>query len=232
MYKYTHLPAPFEVKFVAETGQFEGYASVFDVTDSVNDRVMRGAFQKSLNAWRDKGAMPPMLWQHDTKQPIGAWREISEDSHGLFVSGELFVDDITKAREAHKLMRESVVTGLSIGYQVKQSYRDAESGERILSELDLLEISMVTFPANQHARVSRVKSLLSAGQIPSQRDLEAFLRQSGFSRKQSKALIAGGYKSMQFSPRDAAKPRDAGLRSMDTDDAAVRSLTALIHSLV
>jgi HK97 family phage prohead protease len=105
-----HLESPFELKFQADNGRFEGYASVFGVVDSARDRVAPGAFRRSIAAARDKGAAPPMLWQHDAAQPIGAWRRIEEDSHGLFVEGDLFINDISRAREAYKLMQEKVAT--------------------------------------------------------------------------------------------------------------------------
>jgi HK97 family phage prohead protease len=199
-----HHDLPFEIKFVSETGVFEGYASVFGVTDSVNDRIAPGAFDKSLARHRTEGRLPPLLWQHDMKEPIGAWREMFEDSHGLFVRGELFVTDIDRARSAYKLMRENVVTGLSIGYRAVQSHRDQKSGVRVLTEIELLEVSMVTAPANEQARVMRVKSILSGGGVPSEREFEAFLRDAGLSHRQAKGMIAHGYKSLSHhAPRDA-----------------------------
>lgn len=215
------LDSALEVKFVAETGVFEGYASVFDVTDSVNDRIAPGAFAASLRAHAQKGQLPPLLWQHDAQQPIGAWREIYEDGHGLFVRGDLFIADIARAREAYRLVKESVVSGLSIGYRVRQSHRDAASGVRVLTEVELLEISMVTFPANAQARVTAVKSSLAAGQVPSERDFEAFLREAGLSRRQAKGVMALGYKSL-------LPPREAGAGD---DAAALRLLAQKIRSL-
>ena len=124
----------------------------------------------------------------------------------MYVKGELFVADIPRAREAYRLLRENVVTGLSIGYRTKDSHRDDASGARILTQLDLVEISMVTFPANDMARVKRVKSALQAGDVPTQKEFEALLRDAGMSRKQAKGFIAQGYKSL--APRDAAAGED------------------------
>jgi hypothetical protein len=111
---------------------FEGYASVFNITDSVNDVIVPGAFRESLQKFRELKRLPPLLWQHDASEPIGAWREMYEDGHGLFVKGELFVNAIPLAKEAYKLLKEDVVTGLSIGYRVRESRRDQKSGVRVL----------------------------------------------------------------------------------------------------
>lgn len=190
------IDSRFEIKFQAGSGEFEGYASVFHVVDSAQDRMQPGAFRRSLTEMKAAQRLPPLLWQHDTTQPIGAWRDMYEDSHGLYVKGDLFIADITRAREAYKLMQEKVVNGLSIGYRVRQSHRDQKSGVRVLTDVDLLEVSMVTFPANDSARIMRVKSALATGVLPTEREFEAFLRDAGLSRKQAKALLADGYKSL------------------------------------
>ena len=215
------LTSPLELKFVAGSGTFEGYASVFHVTDSANDRVAPGAFKKSLAAAQAENRLPPLLWQHDAQKPIGIWHDMFEDSHGLFVRGELFVDDIAQAREAYKLMKEGVVTGLSIGYRTLQSERDAKSGARILTAVELLEVSMVTFPANTMARVRHVKSLLDDGQTPSEREFEAFLREAGWSRKQAKGLIAHGYKAVMTDGYKTPDARDAASPAADDDDTLI-----------
>lgn len=210
------ITSAFEVKFLAETGLFEGYASVFNITDSVGDRILPGAFAKSLAEWRAKGQLPPMLWQHDQKKPIGKWLEMTEDGHGLFVSGSLFIEDIPKAREALRLLKERVVTGLSIGYRARESVRDGDI--RLLTDIELIEVSMVTFPANDKARISRVKSA-----APSERELEAALRDAGLSHRQAKGLLAHGYRALS---RDAAAD-DALTHKI----AAVECLTRTINLL-
>jgi HK97 family phage prohead protease len=217
--------APLEVKFVGETGRFEGYASVFGVTDSVNDRIAPGAFQKSLATHAAEKRLPPLLWQHDAKQPIGAFAAVAEDAHGLFVRGTLFTEDIPRAREAWKLLREGVVTGLSIGYRARESFRDDKTGVRVLTDIELLEISMVTFPANAQARVACVKSALAEGRMPTCKEFEAFLRDAGLSRKQAKGFVAQGYKSLF--PREAEEEGD-----VHDDAQALRALAATIHSLI
>ncbi len=221
----THA-APLEVKFIAQDGIFEGYASVFGNIDSAGDRIVPGAFAKSLGSCQQAGRWPPMLWQHEAKQPVGVWEEMFEDSHGLFVRGRLFIDDIALAREAYALLREKVVSGLSIGYRAKESQRDTQNGARILREVELLEVSLVTFPANDLARIRAVKTLFAGGTLPAARDVEAFLRDAGFSRKQAKALMAHGYKAL--SPRDAAE----GMDDNDQGDAAlIRDLAARLRAM-
>lgn len=212
----------FEVKFLAETGVFEGYAAVFDVTDKVGDRIMAGAFCEALAACRGEGRLPPLLWQHDPKEPIGVLREMREDAHGLYIKGELFVADIARAREAYKLLRENVVTGLSIGYRVKGAHR--ADGARVLTGIELAEISIVTFPANDFARVRRMKSALSSGLVPTPKEFEAFLRDAGLSRKQAKSFLAHGYKSL--SPREVAEGDD----EMDETARGICALAEIIRN--
>lgn len=219
-----HFDAGFELKFLAETGVFEGYASVFHVTDSVNDRISPGAFSESLARFYQEKRWPPLLWQHDATEPMGAWREMYEDSHGLFVKGELFINDIPLAREAYKLLRENVVTGLSIGYRTIESYRDQKSGVRVLTKLDLLEVSLVTFPANDYARVAPQKTIFPGKNMPSEREFEAFLREAGLSRKQAKGLMAHGYKALALPAREAS---DEGTETVN----AIQALTEKIYQL-
>lgn len=216
---------PLELKFTSGSGVFEGYAAVFENVDSAGDRIIPGAFAKSLAQCRKEGRFPPLLWQHDTQKPIGIWEDMYEDSHGLYVRGRLFADDIAQAREAYALLRENVVSGLSIGYRTVQSSRDADTaGVRILSELDLLEVSIVTFPANDRARVRAVKSQFAAGDLPAEKDVEALLRDAGFSRKQAKALMAHGYKAL--SARDAMDGRETA----DDDVQLIAGLVARIRA--
>lgn len=221
----------FELKFVAETGLFEGYASVFNVTDSTGDVILPGAFAKTLDKARLEGRLPPMLWQHDPAQPIGVWRDLHEDGHGLFVRGELFVQDIPLAREACKLLKEDVVTGLSIGYRAREARRDVQNGLRVLAEVELIEISMVTFPANDFARIRRVKSQMAAGLAPTERDCEAVLREAGFSRKMAKGFVAQGYKALMPGTRDATALADEDTDGAMVLAAALADLTATIRAM-
>lgn len=130
-------------------GEIEGYASVFDVVDLQGDVVVPGAFADSI---RETGGRVPVLWQHDTKEPIGFTTELREDSRGLYFRANLVLD-VQRAREALALVRAGAINGVSIGYTVqKQRF---ESGVRKLLKIRLLELSLVTFAANPEARVIR-----------------------------------------------------------------------------
>ncbi len=151
--------APLAVGQVSATGVFEGYASLFGIADLGGDVVLSGAFRDSLNK---RGAdRVKMLWQHDPAEPIGAWTSIDEDARGLRVKGRLNLE-VARAREILALMREGQVDGLSIGFRTLRATQDRKTGLRHLQKLDLWEISLVTFPMQPQARVTAVKSQLSA----------------------------------------------------------------------
>lgn len=142
------------VKNFEPDGSFSGYASVFNTVDLHTEQVAPGAFTKSLQRWRSQQQMPKMLWQHDPKTPIGIWQDIREDGYGLLVKGKLLLD-IQQGREAYTLLKSGVVDGLSIGYDVIKAQRQDQ--RRILQEIELHEISLVTFAANPAARVTACK---------------------------------------------------------------------------
>jgi HK97 family phage prohead protease len=140
----------FELKSLNDDGSFVGVASVYGNKDLGGDVVDKGAFTKTL---QERGSRVPILWQHDQKQPIG-YGELVDTPTGLKISGKLTLA-VAKAAEAHALMKDDVITGLSIGYDtIKHKY---EGGARHLQELKLYEVSLVTFPMNEDARVSDVK---------------------------------------------------------------------------
>ena len=128
-----------------------GYASLFEQADENNDVVARGAYAASLKEKRDKGVRIKMLWQHDPAQPIGVWETVREDEKGLFVKGYL-LSDVPKAAEAAALLAAGALDGLSIGYRTKKAQRGAQ-GRRYLTQIDLWEVSLVTFPMLRTARV-------------------------------------------------------------------------------
>jgi len=190
-----------------QDGVFEGYASVFGIVDQGMDVVERGAFRKSLGSRRVK-----MLWQHDMAQPIGVWDEITEDERGLFVRGRL-LKEVDKGREAMALLRAGAIDSMSIGYRTMEAIPEGDGRVRKLTEIDLFEISLVTFPMLPDAKITAVKA------ISNERDFEKFLRDAGYSRKEAVALTLHGYKAL-------LKQRDAG-----EDEAVTGELEALLSKL-
>lgn len=127
-----------------------GYASLFGIRDGAGDRVLPGAFAKSLKA-RPLGRIA-MLWQHDPARPIGTWERLVEDRRGLLVVGRLAAG-VAQADEAAHLIAAGALSGLSIGFRALRAAKSPRLGERVLSEIDLWEVSLVTFPQVEAARV-------------------------------------------------------------------------------
>lgn len=176
----------FELKASKDDGSFEGYGSVFNITDQGGDIVVPGAFLDTLTAQKAAGRMPAMLWQHRQAEPIGVYTSMEEDSVGLKVSGQLALKT-ARGAEAYELMKMGALSGMSIGYRSRDDSYDRVSGVRTLKKLDLFELSLVTFPMNDASRVASVKSIETMQTI---RDAEDFLRESGLSRAAAVAFIA------------------------------------------
>lgn len=177
-----YLDIPFQIKAVSEDGLFSGYGSVFGVVDSYKEVVAPGAFAESL-----AGRMPSLLWQHRSGEPIGVYTTVKEDSVGLYVEGKLALKT-ARGSEAYELLKMRAISGLSIGFISREDSYDKVSGIRTLKKLDLWEVSLVTFPANEAARVSGVKSIDA---ITTLADAEAYLRDAGgLSKREACALVA------------------------------------------
>lgn len=200
--------APFEVKFAdgATPGTFDGYGAVFGNVDSYGDVIQKGAFKETLRDWNKSKKLPPMLVQHGgwmmtdmDALPVGMWEAMSEDDTGLHVKGRLINLDTERGKTIHGAMKEGALDGMSIGYRAKEFSLGTKPDEprRTLKKIDLMEVSVVTFPANGKARVSAVKS---AGLIKTIREFEDFLRDAGFSNAQAKAIASRGFKASD--PRD------------------------------
>jgi HK97 family phage prohead protease len=195
-------------------GTFTGYGSVFGTTDSYNEIVMPGAFTASLADWRTRGALPALLWQHDSRQPIGIYTSMAEDDYGLRVEGKLLIDTVEQAAEAFALLQAGALNGLSIGYDCTNWTVDEEKGAVELNVIDLWECSLVTFPANDEARVDGTKS---DGKLPSLKEFERFLREVGhFSGSEAKAIAGKGLSYLL--------PREAGSKSTESTLADVLAL--------
>lgn len=185
-----------DLKEVSDEGEFVGYASKFDIADQGGDVVQKGAFTATLGT--RTASQVKMLWQHSPSEPVGLWKSIEEDSIGLKVQGKLLLG-VNRARETYELMKAGVVDGLSIGYRTIKSVRD-DKGRRMLKELDLWEISLVTFPMLREATVDGVKGDWT------ERDAERVLRDAGMPNAMATRLVAGGWKAADTSggQRDAA----------------------------
>ncbi|WP_099139013.1 HK97 family phage prohead protease [Xenorhabdus szentirmaii] len=203
------LDVPLKIKSVSDSGEFEGYGSVFGVKDSYDDIVLPGAFANTLKQWGAKGSLPALLWQHRMDEPIGIYTEMNEDDTGLYLKGRLLIDDDPLAKRAHAHMKAGSLSGLSIGYVLKDGEYDRDKGAFLLKDLDLWEVSLVTFPANDEARVSDVKSAFARGDIPSQKSLERVLRDVGLSRAQAKAFMAEGYGALSLRDAEAVSALNA-----------------------
>lgn len=175
-----------QIKAAGDDGSIEGYGSVFDVVDSYEDSIAKGAFEKSIAEHKSAGTMPAMLWQHRSDQPIGIWTEMSEDGKGLTLKGRLALDT-EKGKEAHALLKMGALNGLSIGFVSKQWAYDRETEIRTLTEIEIWECSVVTFPANSKARITGVKS---TEEIATLKDAERVLRDSGFSKQDALAFVS------------------------------------------
>ena len=141
-----------EAVTVTDEAAIEGYASLFGQVDQGGDIVGEGAYAASLSALAEEGRKVKMLWQHDPAQPIGVWDEVREDANGLYVKGRL-LDGTQAGREAIALIAAGAIDGLSIGYRTVKAAK-TEGGQRLLKELELWEVSLVTFPMLPSARVA------------------------------------------------------------------------------
>ena len=195
-----------DIKALADDGTFEGYGSIFGNVDSYGEIVEPGAFSASLVDGRRKGRSVKMLWQHNPEQPIGVWESMGEDSKGLIVRGRLLKDTVAKAAEAYSLLKEGALDGLSIGYRtIEASPHPDKSGILSLKKLDLKEVSIVTFAANEKARVTDVKHMIAAGLLPTVREFEDFLRDAGgFSKSVATAIAAKAAPHLRGEPESEA----------------------------
>jgi len=186
----------FELKEISETGSFDGYGSVFGVLDSYDEIVAPGAFTDSLSS----GKMPALLWQHRSGEPIGVYTSMAEDNIGLKVSGQLAMKT-ARGAEAYELLKMKAISGLSIGFQTREDSFDRVTGIRTLKKVDLWEVSLVTFPSNDAARIQGVKNIEG---LTSLSEIEDYLREAGgFSRNEAKTLIARIKKSTGADAGDA-----------------------------
>ena len=183
--------------------KFGGYGAVFGNVDYYGDMIQPGAFTDSLAKSKNENQFPSMLFQHgftsDFDIPVGIWTDMREDSIGLYVEGGLA--GTTLGNDAYTLLKmepRPAIDGLSIGFiPVEWANRSKpEEPRRTLKKIDLIEISLVTFPANPKARINSVKSDVRI------RNAERALRDAGFSRQEAKAILAEGYNALTLCDAD------------------------------
>lgn len=209
--------AQFQIhKSDAERATFSGLGSVFGNVDGGGDIVEHGAFAKSLSERK-----PKLLLQHGFSEigviPAGKFTTVKETAQGLEVAGELFLEN-DLLRLTHRGMKEGELDGLSIGYVPKRWEWDATSEVRLLKEVDLYEVSIVTWPMNEAATITAVKRLADGGTL-TERELEGILRDAGLSKSQAKRVVSQGHRGL-------IRP-DAGLHP----EAGIENLTTFLHNI-
>jgi HK97 family phage prohead protease len=165
--------------------QFEGYASVWGRVDSYGDTVLKGAFAESL----EKERMPLMLYGHNANRVIGKWVKMAEDDRGLYVVGEL-TPGHSEAKDIEALMKHGAISGLSIGGYTTDAEDKADRG-KIIKAFDLFEVSLVSMPAEDEARIDPASFKSRLNEADTIKDIEALLREAGgFSRSNATAIVA------------------------------------------
>lgn len=197
--EFDNLDMPCEFKEIDQDddGSFEGYASVFNNKDLGNDVIRRGAFLESISERSPKGIK--LLYQHKSDEPIGVIDSLEEDSKGLKIKGRLAMGT-QKGKEVFELMKMGALDSMSIGYRLKpDGYKyDPKDKRRIIKSVDLMEISLVTFPMNPKAKVTKVKL---AEMNPT--EIEKYLRDvGGMSVSLAKESAPILYKSFNRQLRD------------------------------
>lgn len=208
--------AVLEIKELSEDGTFSGFASIFNYKDSGGDIVLPGAFTKSLARHFERNTRPKLFWQHDMHQPIGSWIEFDEQERGLWGKGRLNME-VQRGREAHALLKAKDIDGLSIGYNTIQDEVDRARSARLLKELDLVEVSVVSLGMNDLALVDDVKAAeiaglrdrIAAGDRLTARQWEALFKDMGLSNSEAeRAVRVHGLRSGQGEPDDTVPVGD------------------------
>lgn len=181
------VDAAFEIKEMDASGSFAGFGSVYGNVDGGGDIVAENSFATSLSHWQSKGRMPALLWQHNAKEPIGAFQKMEETPQGLYVEGCLALKT-RRGAEAYELLKMKALSGLSIDYITKDSDLNTKTGIRTIRAAELYGVSLVTFPMNDAARVTSVKSIEEIGDLSG---AELYLQElGGVSRSEAKAVIS------------------------------------------
>ncbi len=225
-----NMIVPFEIKQddIQETGIFKGYGAVFGNKDSHHDIMMPGAFTKTLLKGGRNGTGVAMLKQHDSRKPIGIWTMLAEDNKGLRVEGQLAMKT-QDGQETYELMKMGALKGLSVGFDTIIDEYDSKKKVRYLKEVDLWEVSPVTFGANLKAQITSVKKIdiERIKEAKTERELEGALREvEGLSECSAKLLV----KMCKPFLREAVKAND-GIKDTMLD-AILGSLKSVNQQIV
>jgi HK97 family phage prohead protease len=206
-----------------DVGTFSGYGAVFGNIDSHGDVIEPDAFDRSLKEWQGKGKWPKMLLQHggmgvtsDDMLPIGQWTAMGVDAKGLHVTGRLFAMGTERGQYVYEGLKSGELDELSIGYHPKKAERGTRHGEsvRLLKDIELMEVSIVTFASNDRAKVTGVKSL-----TPDElREFEGSLRDGGLSQRE--AVIASSVLK-KWLQRDVGAPANEPRDEVSAEEAAI-----------
>ena len=213
----SNLTIPLQIKSLSNR-EFEGHGSIFGNEDLGGDVVVPGAFKRTLAQHRKSESLPQMFWMHDPSRVPGKWLSMSEDHDGLKVKGVLA--DTPLGNEIHELLKMDAVKGLSIGYRTIDQDFD-EDGKRLLKEIELWEVSVVSLPMNPLAQVAHAKSQLSAvGEyVPTSREFERTLRDVGCSQKVAKTIISkvfdGGERDVPPEPEHDERDVQDALKELE-----------------
>ncbi len=222
-----NLTIPLQIKRLSDR-EFEGHGSIFGNEDLGGDVVVPGAFKRSLAQHRKSGTLPQLFWMHDPSRVPGKWLSMKEDKAGLKVKGTLA--DTPLGNEIHTLLEMDAVRGLSIGYRTIDSDFDDE-GRRLLKELELWEVSVVSLPMNPLAQVAHVKSQLSAAgeYVPTPREFEQTLRDVGCSQMVAKCIMSKLFEDEKVNHTDLAAQVTNLLEDRMVDATIVTAMSKLFE---
>jgi HK97 family phage prohead protease len=197
----------FDAKALEDDGAIEGLAVGYGNIDHGGDLVLPGALDLA-----GKSSLPMLLF-HDQKRPVGVWNDFRESAEGLHVKGRFSMSTLS-GKEAHALVRDGALTGLSMGYVTRQQRFQGKSRQIVKAELH--EVSLVTVPMNDRTRITRVKDILDGGEMPTVRQFEELLREAGFSKTLAAAIATKAAPCLRGDPDGTANDaRDAMQRLRD-----------------
>lgn len=220
-----------EVKMDAgsDAGTFSGYGAIFGNVDAHGDKIQKGAFAETLTEWKATGKLPKMLLQHggwgmssDDMMPVGQWTSMEENNRGLKVEGRLFAMNTERGQYLYEGLKAGELDSLSIGYETREAMYGEKPTDprRTLTNIKLWEVSIVTFPANDKAKISTVKSLT----IQELREYEDYLREAGLSQKEA---VTASSVLKKWLPRDAGAPTTGPRDEVAADKSTAELLKAL-----